>query len=85
VRLVPPSAEDAEIFLSRRCEKLRETDDWKPALGKIVEAATHYGSYAFLRRLANRLNQTRDVSPGSLLQQVDAITVNLRTRKPKAA
>lgn len=87
VRLTPPNAEDAELYLSRRCPEMAATgDDWKAALGKITEAANHYGSYAFLRRLANRINQhPANLTAGDILREVETIVLNLRTRSPKAA
>lgn len=85
VRLVPPAADDAEMFLTRRVPRLAAEDGWKATLGKITEAACHYGSYSFLRRLANRLNQTGTITPGTILHEIETITGNLRTRKPKAA
>ncbi len=85
VRLTPPTPEDAESFLVRRVRDFAAADAWKPALGKICEAARHYGSYSFLRRLAKRMNQTEDHSVGAIIAECEAIKTNLQTRKPKAA
>lgn len=85
VRLIPPAAEDVEMFLVRRVPALAESEDWRSASGKIAEAASHYGSYAFLRRLANRLNQREAITSNVILGEIDTLVANLRTRQPKAA
>ena len=51
----------------------------------MAEAAQHYGSYAFLRRLGNRLNQITEITPAVINRELEALVVNLRTRQPKAA
>ncbi len=85
VRLSAPGADDAEMFLTRRVPRLAATDSWKTSLGRIAEAALHYGRYAFLRRLSNRLNQSASITPALIISEIDTITANLRTRNPKAA
>ena len=85
VRLTPPASEDVEMFLSRRVPALAECPDWKSMSGRVAEAAQHYGSYAFLRRLGNRLNQITEITPAVINRELEALVVNLRTRQPKAA
>jgi Rad3-related DNA helicase len=84
VRLAPPESDDAEMFLGRRVPGLKDNAEWRATLGKVCEAAGNYGSYAFLRRLSNRLNLHEAITAGIILGEVDTLVANLRTRQPKS-
>lgn len=80
VRLAPPSADDVEFFLAKRIATLNG-GDWKKACGKIAEKSENGGSFAFLRRLANRANAMgAEPDAGQLLAAADEILESLRTR-----
>jgi Rad3-related DNA helicase len=86
VRLMPPAPEDAEMYLSRRVPALAESGDgWKAALGTVTAAAKSYGSFAFLRRLAKRLNQKDAITREKVAGEVESLVKALRTRNSNPA
>lgn len=80
VRLVAPEPEDAEIFLSRRVPEFQQSTEWKRAIGHVCGKAKDYGHFAFLRRLAKRMNQTEEKSAASLRAEADHLETYLKSR-----
>jgi hypothetical protein len=79
VRLAPPASADVVTFLSRRVPKL--TGDWKSAAGKVAVTAHSLGSYAFLRRVAEKLNaQPDEPDAGAILAAASQLKTSLETR-----
>lgn len=80
VILGTPSADDAGLFLTRRVPGL-SADAVRPVIGKIVEAARHNGHFAYLRRLAKKLQScTSDINSGQIAATVEALNLSLKTR-----
>jgi len=80
VRLAAPSRADAEQFLSRRVPALNG-GNWKQAAEKVARMSEHLGHYAFLRRVADRLNaETGEPDANSVLEAAATLKANLETR-----
>lgn len=80
VRLVAPTSEDIELFLSRRVPALAGIE-WGRAVGPICTAAASYGYFAFARRLANKLNAYRlELTSAVIVEHVEALKKGLQTR-----
>lgn len=80
VRLCVPSRTDAETFLSRRCPAL-QGGNWKTAAEKVARMSEHLGHYAFLRRIADRLNaETGEPDANAILEAAATLKANLETR-----
>lgn len=83
VRLQAPSREDVLVFLRRRCPVLdgAEGKDWTRAADRIAGHAGRSGNFAFLRRLAARVNEGDiDADPAAVLLEAEKLTEALHTR-----
>lgn len=80
VRLAPPSQADAEMFLGRRVPALNG-GNWKQAAGKVAAMSAHLGSYAFLRRIGDRLvAEGGEPDATTILEAAADLKSNLETR-----
>jgi hypothetical protein len=74
------------MFLTRRVPALAQApSEWTAALGRVSQAARSYGSYAFLRRLAKRLNQSEAITRETVLAATEALATALQTRNASPA
>lgn len=80
VRLAAPTRADAETFLSRRCPALNG-GNWKQAAERVAKMSEHLGHYAFLRRIAERLNaESGEPDAAAILEAAATLKANLETR-----
>lgn len=80
VRLTAPTRADAEQFLGRRVPALNG-GNWKQAAEKVARMSEQLGHYAYLRRIADRLNaETGEPDANSILEAAANLKANLETR-----
>lgn len=79
VRLSPPLPDDAEIFLRRRVPGL-EGQTIRPACERISAMSAHLGSWAFLRRVADRVAAEGEATAPAILAAAANLKANLETR-----
>lgn len=74
VRLAPPGTADVRRFLARRCG-LPATGAWAAGAARVAELAAHYGWWAFVRRVADRLaaSASGETTAADVAQAAEAV------------